>query len=112
MLSTLKFCQVASDLWGTDQLGRLLDVSWASWAPLGPNLAALGRLLAALGRILDGSWANLDASWANLDVSWTPLGRLLDASWAYLDASWPARLPAETSSEQPLHAPLGQRFGT
>ena len=68
MISTLKFCQVASGLWGTERVQKLffalpglLDGSWASpgapscalgplWACLACRPVLFGRLLDALGR--------------------------------------------------------------
>ena len=63
-ISILKFCQVASDLWGTERLERtvfalpgLLDASWVSpGAPscaLGPLWACLARRTVLFGRLLD-----------------------------------------------------------
>ena len=91
LLSTLKFCQVASDLWELEKVQRLFfaklgsvlpfgPLRLASWTPRGRLSCALGRLLDALGR----SWTPLGRLLDALGRSWTPLGRLLDASWPLL----------------------------
>ena len=49
----------------------------ASWALLGPLLAALGWLLVPLGRFLGASWALLGRSWASLGWSEAPFGCIL-----------------------------------
>ena len=76
-ISTLKFCQVASDLWEMERPQKVFFAKLGSVLPFGPlRLASwtpCGRLSCALGRLLDA-----------LGRSWTPLGRLLDASWTLL----------------------------
>ena len=94
-ISTLKFCQVASDLWGTERGEILFLRCLACWTALGRQVGPRARQVGPPRAPLSAKLGHLRAILCSLGGSWT---------------TWPSNLASELPNCSPKAVPSGSKL--